>query len=651
MKKMVILFLFIKFIKITFSIVPLWNFEKASQNLLKDGEYYYTFDGPIYGTQKGSYSLTIKVSKNENGIIMKEKFLYLDGNQITGMDYDEIESVYKNNKNNYFVCPKGKFFVYFYNINDPSKNKILQNGQLDDKKNWDLKCFYQENAEMLFISHLNSGNRYYEYILDEETFKNSMKLYNGLYAFKWQITPTSGSKIPMYAVVKSGEEFVIKYFLIDVQKGQSFGPDGDSGQTWKNIPLKSKYLAFFRNDESTCYFINYNDANDFQSGYSNKQLDMNNFDESDITINNDSPFKFVDKITINEIQFIYDTQYVYYNITNMNKNKFYYGIIDIKLNKIIFNTDEDFIEFKPLSTAIFAKTKNSAYKICPIFDGNNYCPDNCWNDPIFDSTTYNNCGSQCSSSFILEPDKICVDECNENIQIKEGNKCWLCKDKNDKKKFKLINFSQSIDCLEKKPNNSEYINENLYLVACSKGFDLFEDNNCVKSCSNGHYKDNQICKKCNINCQTCENTSDNCTTCKSGEYLDKTKLTCNNCSENCETCSNGEEGDVKNCLTCKKNTDFKYLYNKNCVKKCPNGTIASSKDECIDEKKKENSNEDNVRYKNTTMLFIFMAITGILLITIIICFYKKVCYKPMKSDESLINEINTELIDNKDSVN
>ena len=297
---------------------------------------------------------------------------------------------------------------------------------------------------------------------------------------------------------------------------------------------------------------------------------------------------------------------------------------------------------------MYGKTKNTAYKICTISEGYN-CLDKCSSDDalIIDSMLYNNCGGQCSSSsLILEPDRICVDKCNENYLIKENNKCLLCKDKNINYKFKLINFNESIDCLEKMPNNSEYIKENLFLVACKKGFDLFEDNNCVKSCSNGHYEENEICKKCDKNCETCEHTSNNCTTCKFGEYLDITKFTCNNCSENCETCSNGD----KNCLTCKKNTDFKYLYNNTCLEKCPNGTIPS-KNECILEKKDKNSNEYNVRNKKRTLLALFMVITGILLLAIMIWFCKKVCYIPKKSDESLINEINTELIENKESIN
>ena len=645
MEKITIIFLFIQFIKISFSIVPLWNFEKSSINLLSNGDYYEDFNGPIYGSNTGYYSLKIKVSKYENGIIAKEKFLTLDNNNnvITGLDYDEIESVYKNSKNNYFVCPKGNFHVHFYNLKEPSKNKLLQNGELEDKNNWDLKCFYQPNAQILFISYLNSENKYYEYILEDEEFKYSNKLQNGLYAFKWQVTPTSETKIPMYAIIKSGNEFVIKYFFIDVKLGESFGIDGDSGKTWKKISLKSKYLAFFGKDNSACYFINYNDANDFESGYSNKNLEFNNFNENDITLNKDSPFKFVDKITINEIQFIYDTQYVYYNITNINKNKFYYGIIDLKLNKIIFNTDEDFIEYKPFSlTAMYAKTRNSAYKICMIFDGYYNCYENCNdNKLIIDSTTYNNCGGKCSSS-ILEPDRICVDKCNEKIHIIEENNCWLCKDRSDTYKYKLINFNQSIDCLSNMPTNSEYINENLYLVACKNGFNLLEDNNCVQNCSNGHYEENQICKNCDANCVTCEKTSNNCTTCKFGEYLDKTNFTCNKCSDNCESCSKGEEGDIKNCETCKNNTDFKYLYNKTCLEKCPNDTIPSSDNKCI--LKKRNN-------KNTTMLLIFIVITGILLLTIMIYFCKNVCYIPKKSDESLINEINTELIENKEPIN
>ena len=647
MKNKITNFLFLQIIKISFSIVPLWNLKLASIELVKGNDYYEEFPGPIYGTKEGSYNLKIKVYKDWNGIIRKEKYLSLDGNQITGIDYDEIESVYKNNNNHYFVCPKGQYYVHSYNIQDSSQNQLLEKNDVDEPNNWDLKCFYQPDAKMLLITHLNSENKFYEYVLDSEKFKYNRKLYNGIFAFKWQVNPeiNTGTKRPMYAVIKNGNVFEIKYLLIDVKPNESFGPDGQSEKNWKRIPLKSKYLAFFKKDESTFYYINYNNANDFESGYSIKNLDINYLNENDIKINNESPFKFVDKITINEIRVIYETQFVYYNITNINKNKFYYGIIDIKLNKIIFNTDEDLIEFKPFSsTAMYAKTKNVAYKICQYSDGS-FCHDKCWKDPPFiDSTNYNKCEGECSSLF-LEPDHICVDKCN-NFLIQDNNKCLLCKDKYENNKFKLINFNQSIDCLEKMPDNSEYINENLYIVACKKGFDLLEKNNCVKSCSSGNFQENHICKKCDSNCEKCEKSSKNCTKCKFGEYLDKTKFTCNKCSNNCESCSDGEEDEIKNCLTCKKDTQFKYLYNKTCIEQCPNDTIASSDYKCIKKKKDENNqnNEDNVINKDIRMLFIFIIITNIFLLTIMICFCKSVCCRPKMCDESLINEITTELI-------
>ena len=79
-------------------------------------------------------------------LLPKEKKLNLDRNEITDIHYDEIDTIYKINNNLYLVSLKWKFNVYFYNFNDPSKNKILQNDEIDDNNNWDLKCFYQPKA-------------------------------------------------------------------------------------------------------------------------------------------------------------------------------------------------------------------------------------------------------------------------------------------------------------------------------------------------------------------------------------------------------------------------------------------------------------------------------------------------------------------------
>ena len=68
---------------------------------------------------------------------------------------------------------------------------------------------------------------------------------------------------------------------------------------------------------------------------------------SGLTVNNDSPLLFDFEYTITYINLIKNTKYAYYEIKNIENNKSFHGIIDIKLNKVIFNTDENVNKFKP----------------------------------------------------------------------------------------------------------------------------------------------------------------------------------------------------------------------------------------------------------------------------------------------------------------
>lgn len=70
------------------------------------------------------------------------------------------------------------------------------------------------------------------------------------------------------------------------------------------------------------------------------------------------------------MKFIVGTKYVYYKIKNNDKGTYYYGIIDIELNKVLYNLEqeEEIKEFIPIlnSGEMLAITSNSAYKICIV---------------------------------------------------------------------------------------------------------------------------------------------------------------------------------------------------------------------------------------------------------------------------------------------
>ena len=314
-------------------------------------------------------------------------------------------------------------------------------------------------------------------------------------------------------------------------------------------------------------------------------------------------------------------------------------------------------------------TEDSAYKICCIQYNIYYDHFECLNECEYskvniNSKRGNNCVEQCSSKqlFNLNSYNICIDNCNEDYYIKKENgnekECWLCKDYNINYKYKLINVEE---CLKDKPQNSDYVNENLFILKCKEGYDLFENGNCIDKCSENFFESNKICQKCDDSCLACDITKNNCTKCKSDEYLDKISSihTCNKCSEKCDTCSGGEEDGIDNCLTCKQNSIYKFLFNKSCAENCPNGTYPNETNVCIT-KEKENENKkedkdkndedkdkvDKVKTNDKIMLSIFIVITGFLLLLIIFCFCKNYCYKLKK--RNIVEEIQNELIDKKE---
>ena len=380
-------------------------------------------------------------------------------------------------------------------------------------------------------------------------------------------------------------------------------------------------------------------------------------------------------------------QYVYYNIST-DKNEIYYVIIDIESNRVIYNTNKEISEFKPFTNSfMLAISDSSAYLIFTFKDNENKCIYKCDNNnnPLIDTTNPNSCGNECTK-YILKPENICIESCDENIYILKNKECSLCFDIDKKYPYKVINAHE---CIEKKPENSYFVNEKLYLIACNEGYfyengtctknftchekckeckgepiegnqnclsckdenDVLQEGNCINKCDTGYYEgENKECFKCDVNCSTCDKISSNCTSCKDGEYLNN-----GSCFENCQTCKEGGNNENQNCLSCKK--DFPYLinaegYNQNCVENCSvlNLTIegntcvnksSNSSDGSSDDSGKsnnENQNEDKTNY----MIWIFVILMTIILIIILLIIFKR-CFR--KNDQDLMDNINTELKD------
>ena len=269
------------------------------------------------------------------------------------------------------------------------------------------------------------------------------------------------------------------------------------------------------------YYFTYNNVSDFISGYSNSYFDFSSretyrssIDSISITQNSDSPFSFTDEVEIKEMNFIRSTQYVYYEIYNKNKDKSYYGILDIKLNKILYNIEEEFTTFIPTSNIgeMLAISTTSAYKICILKNGDS-CMSSCSSGNLILDPDGNKCQNSCDSSkIILMPENISIsrDTCDLNIYTLSSDEtiCGLCSYfYPNGAKYKLINTP---GCLSTIPNNAELYNEDLYLLKCKSNYHLNSNNECASNL-------------CYERCQTCLDLSidindQKCTSCQS-EYI------------------------------------------------------------------------------------------------------------------------------------
>ena len=262
--------------------------------------------------------------------------------------------------------------------------------------------------------------------------------------------------------------------------------------------------------------------------------------------------------------------------------------------------------------------------------------------------------------YINEELKI-LNYCHESCKTCSNDKetdCTSCKigyKLVDGKCLKLNCFSSCKDCYEESDDEN-----NQHCLNCQINKLYQEDNqNCLDKCLDGYYEENNNCKICHKSCLTCEkggsDDNPNCISCKNNFYLINDSLTCTEncgfnyyknetekkcykCSDNCEQCSRGSLNGNNFCLTCNRNSSFKYLLNinniSNCVKECPNNTFLNETlNQCIEIDKGGNK----------TLIIIISLSSALLIIIIIICI---ICFcrkRISKEDSQLLDKVNYEL--------
>ena len=670
MKNLIFLYILLELINLSFNIIPLWNFKKSSIDLITSDKK----DFIIYEKKEDNLHalLTKKITKNNQLFASQNYILMLDTESSLPTLWEDIHYSYYNSNAGHFICPKGNFLLNQYqNKNFITKVPTGFNQEVD--KEWDLICYYQPNTNYIFQGFLNRktktsfyGINHYE--LSKGNVWLSQEVKDGFLDFIWTNEAIDNDKYKMYAILLDNQQFYLQELLIQNNNGNTgtnFKIEFKENKK-KLIDDYSTYTNAYFNNLNIFYYMSSNGIDEFRSGYSKEPLDIKNGDINNVEIikNEDSPFYFLNKVTIKKMKMIRNTKLIYYEIIyNKTKNEIYSGIIDIELNKIIFNTNETLKNLTPITNhSMYAYTDESVYEICAIKD-NNKCIEKCPTDKILilDTEKGNYCGDSLKcDDYILKPYNICIKSCDETYFIKKGNECGLCKNLYENfSEYRLINK----ECLNSKPDNAYYINEKMKIINyCNPICKKCSTYEYCEECNEGYYLEQGECKKipCYNNCDFCTSTSEdenkqNCISCKenfflneegncldycpNGYYKNNTSRICSKCHSNCEKCSKGEEinekGENQNCESCK--SELKYLikakdYPNNCVNNCPEGTEVSENKYCV------------LKKPNNTMLWVFIILIGILLLFFFIFIYINLC-KSKKNDIDLINEIKTELID------
>ena len=676
-KNMLLLLIFLfSLINFTYPLVPLWNLEKSSINLLKEGNEKIISNINMYNT-KGL--LTKKIIKDGNEI-KEENYIKINDEPEVKENFDGLDSVYYINNVGHFVCPTGTNYLLQHANNSNDKININVEG-ISSNLNWELKCFYHQETNFMIVSFLNQEQIQKIYALDLSDYsKNEPKWSSdGPVFFDFLLNKNKmemekeQNKYNMFGIILRDNNILLTNIKLTIDSENTKNIYYDDNKLDKfNLTTKSIYNHAYFVPNNLFYWMSSNTTEDFKSGYSIDGLDLNsNTISKNIKNNFKSPFYFFNKVKIIKLDMIRNTRFVYYEVLyNETKKEIYRGIIDLKINKIIFNTNENLINFKPLTNySMLAFTNENAYEICAIKDRENgKCIDECSSGQILlDTENGNYCGdsSNCQN-YILKPYEICIESCDEKFYTKKDKECGLCKDLyENEKEYKPINR----ECMKDKPKNTFYINEEMKIIDyCDENCETcLNYNNCTKCEDSYNLKDGKCILECNSNCSNCSEYSDNpseqkCTQCKDNKLLQEDKGNCLNkciegyyesnntclqCDKNCKTCSKGKEvdkdgNDNYNCISC---LDDKYLiqikgsYN-NCVSECPNDTKVKDNKYCI---KDEDKDSDNY------MAFIFIILITIIIILIGLCICKKIC-SSQKSDISLMDDINTELQESNNKI-
>ena len=472
--------LFLNQIFFIYSPIPNWDINGISVNLFSSSSSQSTFSYVLYNNY--GLILTKKITKNADGTLSSQN--YLTNNSVTkAVPFEGIESFNNAQLGCYeLVCPKGSFHPFCFDSN----SYIIPSGYVSYGGNWELSCYKHDTGYFLVFYAHNGNNTLYYAKGDNRDFK-IVRFFEELYSYKLPEYQNLGHnyqyKFP--SLQKRHGNLVFSGFNLLMNSADSTINCNQVQGSTTLIEAKA-YTQGSIDSNYYFYYFTYNNVSDFSSGYSNHYMDLSqgSYPNSFSATNNidNSPLTFIDNVEIKEINFIQGTEYVYYKIYNKDKETTYYGLINIKLNKVIYNLEsENNATFIPDTTGnMLLITSTDMYRVCMVKSTlSNYCDDPAWDAFLLDPDG-NKYDSTCDNDKIkMMPENICIrrDLCDLNYYILNvaETECGLCSYFYPKeRKYKLINTT---GCLSEIPNNAEYYNPQWFLLKCKVNYHL-ENNEC-----------------------------------------------------------------------------------------------------------------------------------------------------------------------------
>ena len=462
----ILIFLFLNKIVQIFSVIPTWNMTSVSIDLLSSKTTY-----EFIILDEAEVQLKKVITKTDN-IISSKNYLTVKTKTLE-VDFDNIGHYYEYpHGSRYILCPKGKFHPFDFNHNE---SIIPEN--FVEKGDWDLKC-ESHYTDYFFIYYLrNEDLNVYALFVDMQKVEFvDFSNYNVSSIYDFTLQNILYRKFNDRIIVKDSNNITLMNSILELRGNYIVINQTTIGS--HIIQFLDNTQAYFEKDNNNyLYFFTYNDIYDFNCGYGILNNDKSLINQKFIF---QSIFEFIDGMEIIQANFIQGTKYVYYILKNKINGKKNYGIMDVTSNKILYNLEDEIINFFPYSeNKILLLTQNSAYQLCIIKSGNT-CINTCSNpDKLILDIEGNRCSDNCEPNQIkLMPEEICItkDKCDLKFFVlnEAGTECGLCKYFYlNEKKYKLINTPV---CLATVPNNVEFYNKMLFLLKCKNGYHIYNNN-------------------------------------------------------------------------------------------------------------------------------------------------------------------------------